>query len=643
MFSLKRLSLLMLPAVLVLLVAACGEDATPTSPPAPDPTATATSAPAPDPTATPEPEPEDEVVPPPPGSQEFSWVPEFGPCPAPCIIADNFSLEDGKFEFRVGDDINPDGLFGFPQGARVPSIFADGIVIGPFEVGTTFRFNTVRMSGSRSTKDHYFIIEGLGIREEFSLDGNRVLEPWEYKFTEAGEFFITSGDASGDDPPDEHGNAKFVVVDSSGGGGGAAAGPVTYTFGDFVLEDGKFELRMGAEAYFGYDAEARIPTIPGLIEITLGPIQVGDTISFARCRQSGSRSSVTHHFTVEALGIDYNLDDGRFGADPPGGAVGDSDDPTNNCELTFDAPGEYLITDSTDPDGHGVATIIVEGEAMGAAGPVTYTFGDFVLEDGKFELRMGAEAYFGYDAEARIPTIPGLIEITLGPIQVGDTISFARCRQSGSRSSVTHHFTVEALGIDYNLDDGRFGADPPGGAVGDSDDPTNNCELTFDAPGEYLITDSTDPDGHGVAKIIVEGEAMSMAAEPVVYTLDEIRVRDAVFELRMGDTIAWGYGEGGTGAAADRIRTDELGGDIVITLNVGDSLVFPDGLTSSGSNTEAHAVTIDELGIDVAIPLGEDVEPGFTITVTEAGTFRLYCSVHPDETAHGGSILLVVS
>ena len=499
MFSLKRLSLLMLPAVLVLLVAACGEDATPTSPPAPDPTATATSAPAPDPTATPEPEPEDEVVPPPPGSQEFSWVPEFGPCPAPCIIADNFSLEDGKFEFRVGDDINPDGLFGFPQGARVPSIFADGIVIGPFEVGTTFRFNTVRMSGSRSTKDHYFIIEGLGIREEFSLDGNRVLEPWEYKFTEAGEFFITSGDASGDDPPDEHGNAKFVVVDSSGGGGGAAAGPVTYTFGDFVLEDGKFELRMGAEAYFGYDAEARIPTIPGLIEITLGPIQVGDTISFARCRQSGSRSSVTHHFTVEALGIDYNLDDGRFGADPPGGAVGDSDDPTNNCELTFDAPGEYLITDSTDPDGHGVATIIVEGEAM------------------------------------------------------------------------------------------------------------------------------------------------STAAEPVVYTLDEIRVRDAVFELRMGDTIAWGYGEGGTGAAADRIRTDELGGDIVITLNVGDSLVFPDGLTSSGSNTEAHAVTIDELGIDVAIPLGEDVEPGFTITVTEAGTFRLYCSVHPDETAHGGSILLVVS
>ena len=145
--------------------------------------------------------------------------------------------------------------------------------------------------------------------------------------------------------------------------------------------------------------------------------------------------------------------------------------------------------------GFALAAVMVRADSHGT----TYTFGDFVLEDDKFELRMGATAYFGYDAEQRIPTIPGLIEIVFGPIQVGDTLSFARCRQSGSRSTKEHRLTIDALGLDHNL----YG-DTGGGAIGDSDDTSNNCEFTFDAPGEYLIYDSTDPDGHGVARIIVE-------------------------------------------------------------------------------------------------------------------------------------------
>ena len=540
---------------------------------------------------------------------------------APGVIASTLSIEDGKFEFRVGDaPMNPDGLFGYPQGARVPSIIPGGIVIGPMEVGTTFRFNVVRMSGSRSTKDHYFIVEGLGVREEFSLDGNRVIEPWEYTFTEAGEFAITSGDASGDDPPEEHGPAKFVIVE------GEAAFDGTYVLGDFVVEDGKFELRMGDTAYWGYDAEARIPTIAGLVEIIIGPIQVGETVSFDRCRQSGSRSTVTHHMTVEALGIDHNLDDGRFGADPPGGAVGVAGDPNNNCEFTFTAPGVYIIDDSTDQGAHGVAKFVVEGEATFDG---TYVLDQFVVEDGKFELRMADTAYWGYDAFQRIPTIAGLLEIVMGPIQVGETVSFARCRQSGSRSTKPHHMIVEGLGIDHNLDVGTGG-----GPVGDSGDPNNNCEFTFTAPGVYIIDDSTDPGAHGVAKFIVE------AVGPVVYVLDEIRVRDAVFELRMGETIAWGYGAGGTGATPDRIRTDEVG-DIIITINVGDSLVFPDGLTGSGSSTATHFITIDEFGINAEIPPGVDTNPGLTITPTQAGTFRLYCSLHPDPSVHGNFFIVV--
>ena len=84
-------------------------------------------------------------------------------------------------------------------------------------------------------------------------------------------------------------------------------------------------------------------------------------------------------------------------------------------------------------------------------------------------------------------------------------------------------------------------------------------------------------------------------------------------------------------------------GDITITINVGDSLVFPDGLTSSSSNSESHYVTIDELGIDIEIPVddGGGIQPGYTITPTEAGTFRLYCSAHPEPEAHGNFFIVV--
>ena len=148
--------------------------------------------------------------------QEISWEPLFGPCRAPCVIVNTLSVEDGKFEFRLGEaPMNPDGLFGYPQGARISSQTPGGIVIGPMEVGTTFRFNVIRMSGGRSSKDHYFIMEDLGIRFEFSLDGNRTVQPWEYTFTEVGEFAITSADADGDDPPGEHGMAVFIIVPKS--------------------------------------------------------------------------------------------------------------------------------------------------------------------------------------------------------------------------------------------------------------------------------------------------------------------------------------------------------------------------------------------------------------------------------------------
>ena len=501
MVSVKRLSLIILPAVLMLVVAACGDD---------DPTATsAPPPPADEATATPVPDdtpPPAEPPPPPPEEEEEPVI----PCADPCLEFDTFSVEDGKFEFRLGDDgdlgldgqqLHPNGIFGYPAFARVPSIIPGGIVMGPFLVGTTFRFNTIRMSGSRSTKDHYFIIRGLasncreGVDEpcvegpdviyEFSLDGSRTCQPCDFLFDTAGTYPVTSATAEGDDSPEEHGMAAFLVCDeiaedgkSCVGGGEAAAFDGTYVLGDFIVEDGKFVLEMGETPYWGYTALQAIPTIPSLNEIVIGPIQVGEILSFERCRQSGSRSPVNiHHMTIDALGIDYNLDDGRRGSDPPGGTIGEPDEGVT-CDIgPFTAAGEYLIYDSTDPDGHGVAKIIVEGEAMAAEATV-YTINEFNLEDGLMELRLAATPYWGYEAGARLKSNEAELVIT---VNVGDSIVLEDgFNVSSSRSSSDRHFTITELGIDIL------------GPVGERDImPGFTIEMT--TAGTFSIHDSGDP------------------------------------------------------------------------------------------------------------------------------------------------------
>ena len=140
-----------------------------------------------------------------------------------------------------------------------------------------------------------------------------------------------------------------------------------------------------------------------------------------------------------------------------------------------------------------------------------------------------------------------------------------------------------------------------------------------------------------VPEVAVGGPAA--APTGTVYTLAEMRLRDGLFELRMGDTTAWGYNAG------DRPRSGpyqgEPGQDIVMTINVGDSIVFPDGLVSSGSSSTAtHYFTIAELDINEAIPIGLDTNFGFTIAPTEPGEYRIYCSAHPDD--HGNVTLVVL-
>ena len=142
------------------------------------------------------------------------------------------------------------------------------------------------------------------------------------------------------------------------------------------------------------------------------------------------------------------------------------------------------------------------------------------------------------------------------------------------------------------------------------------------------------------------GRTVSLQCEPIATAADDgpalpvgeshiarsMGLHDGAMELIVGDTPVFGYG------AAERIRTPDSQ-DIIMTIKLGDTILFNDpGLTSSSRNTSVHNFTIDEFGIDIAIPIGER-GPSLAFTPDKVGTFRVYCSVHPDD--HGTVTLIV--
>ena len=116
-------------------------------------------------------------------------------------VADTLVVQDGLFELRMGSET----YWGYGPDTRPKSDSADGLVL-TVRVGDTIHFDTLRMSGSRSTKPHHLTIEGLGI--DHDLSAGRI-EPFEIgPFTEVGEYVI---DDSTD--PGEHGSMKIVVTE----------------------------------------------------------------------------------------------------------------------------------------------------------------------------------------------------------------------------------------------------------------------------------------------------------------------------------------------------------------------------------------------------------------------------------------------
>ncbi|MCY4581802.1 MAG: hypothetical protein OXE50_03230, partial [Chloroflexi bacterium] len=168
-------------------------------------------------------------------------------------------------------------------------------------------------------------------------------------------------------------------------------------------------------------------------------------------------------------------------------------------------------------------------------------------------------------------------------------------------------------------------------AVAPGEDSSPGIELEFPEPGVFRLYDSTDPDHtKGNFFIIV---AVPPTGQPATFTLDELRIRDDVWELRMGATAHWGYD------VEQRVRTDEVG-DIRVAINAGDKIVLPDGLTGSSGNAATYNVTIDEIGLDVAVAPGEDSSPGIELEFPEPGVFRLYDSTDPDHTK--GNFFIIV-
>ena len=380
---------------------------------------------------------------------------------------DEIVMEDGKIELRIGDE----PYWGYAAKDRLSSAEGDGLLI-TVRVGDTLAIGAVRMSEDRSTVDHNMTIEGLGIdiptagvlslRE--APEADRIL----IVFDKEGTFAI-------DDSVDPGTHGTFNIVVEPGG----IPAPKVYEIDEIVMEDGKIELRIGDEPYWGYAAKDRLSSAEGdglFIEVN-----VGDTLSIGAVRMSEDRSTIDHNMTIEGLGVDI----------PTAGVLSLREAPdADRILIVFDKAGTFFVDDSVDPGTHGKFTITVK--AVGPA-PTTYEIDEIVMEDGKIELRIGTEPYWGYAAKDRLSSTEGdglFIELN-----VGDSLSIGAVRMSEDRSTIGHHMTIEGMGIDI----------PTEGVLSLREAPdADRIVIVFDKAGTFFVDDSVDPGTHGKFEITVK-------------------------------------------------------------------------------------------------------------------------------------------
>ena len=590
MLSVKRLTLLMLPAVLMLLAVACAEDptATPTSEP-PAPTATATT-PPPEPTATATPVPT--AVPPEPTPTVQEGV----------IEIEAIRYEDDLIELRVG----PEPRFGYEANARIKSNEGGGWII-QLDVGDTLIVGEIEQSSSRSTLPHAFTAADLGVR--FPLDaveGGGTVSGWKFTFYDEGVYVI--GDAH------EHGKAFILVGDVEIGG----YLPVTYTLDEIRVRDTIFELRMGDTIAWGYGDDPRSAESDRIRTDEVGDITItinlGDSLVFPDGLTGSGSSTETHFITIDELGINAEI---APGADTNAGLV---------MQPTETGTFRLYCSAHPDPAVHGNFFIVVNEPPAGGPEPVVYTLDQIRLRDAAIELRIGEEDALGFPAGERVTSADGnVVTIT---INAGDSLVFPAGFTGSGSNTETHYLTIDELGIDIAVEIGNRET-----ALG--------FIITPAEPGIYRVYCSAHPDAHGDFTIVAEAVA-SGAPAPVNFVLQMVRVRDDIMDFRMGETTAWGYEAGMRVESGPGYDTDPGQDGVFLTINLGDSISFEQGINGSNGNTGTHFFTIDELGIDIELPPDgtDQAGEGFTITPAEAGNYRVYCSAHPDD--HGIIYIIVV-
>lgn len=260
------------------------------------------------------------------------------------------------------------------------------------------------------------------------------------------------------------------------------------------------------------------------------------------------------------------------------------------------------------------------------ANPVAWLVERWEINDDKWLMRTGETDKWGFAAGDEIPsnTAEGLTMT----VRQGDIIHLGSLRSSSSSTTRTHNFTITEYGIDVAVPSGdRF-----------------PYTFTADKMGEFAIHDSLGDD-HGPAKLVVlaagawsagaanqpdaaewqaeqDAIAAAAAAEAAsgVVAIDEIKVEDGLYELRVGTEPLFGYG-----ANARPKSTDE--GGIVITMKVGQTLKIGE-ISSSGSRSSmAHGFSIVELGIEFIIPPGESAGENIEIKFDTAGEFDIVDTV----------------
>jgi hypothetical protein len=361
-------------------------------------------------------------------------------------VLDQIRVRDAALELRVGDV----SQFGYEAGARPTT--ADGDITLTINATDKIVFTNGFVTSSGNLGTYNLTIAELGI-DVVLPPGSDTNQGIELTFDEPGTYEVTDSA----NPDRLQGGKLTILVNPKPSG---APLPVTHVLDQIRLRDTAWELRMGSEALWGYEAAARIRTDEtGDISIFLNK---GDKIVFTNGFVTPSGNVATYVLAIEGLGVHVSL--------PPGS------DTNQGIELAFDEPGVYEVTDPSDPDHVQGKFFIYVKDA--AALPATYILDEIRLRDDAYELRMGTEALWGYDPEARVLSSEvGTIRVVLN---AGDKIVLPDGLTAGSSNTVTANITIDAIGLNVTV--------PPG------TDTNQGIELKFDEPGVYEVYDSVDPE-----------------------------------------------------------------------------------------------------------------------------------------------------